>query len=177
VLSSPAHAERARVPALLARLDAGEALALCTDAGTPAVSDPGSLLVRAARAGGHAVTSLPGPSAVTAAVAGSGLGGGGGFCFLGFPPRTPGKLVRAVTTGLATGLPVVFFEAAPRLGRTLRLIAELLGEREVIVARELSKLHESYHAGSAAQLCERFTAVPPRGECTVVVAPGAPRAG
>ncbi|GAC1569788.1 MAG: hypothetical protein NVS3B18_01280 [Candidatus Dormibacteria bacterium] len=177
VISLPAHAERARVPALLLRLDAGESLALCTDAGTPAVSDPGSLLVRAARAGGHSVTSLPGASAVTTAVAGSGLGGGGGFCFLGFPPRTPGKLLRTLGTALATGLPVVFFEAAPRLARTLRLVTELLGEREVIVGRELSKLHESYHAGTAAQLCERFAASPPRGECTVVVAPGPAGAG
>ncbi|MFN2451922.1 MAG: 16S rRNA (cytidine(1402)-2'-O)-methyltransferase [Candidatus Dormibacteria bacterium] len=172
VISLPAHAERARVPALLSRLDAGESLALCTDAGTPAVSDPGSVLVRAARAAGYSVTSLPGASAVTTAVAGSGVGGGGGFCFLGFPPRTPGKLRRTLAGALATGLPVVFFEASPRLARTLRLLVDLVGEREVVVGRELSKLHESYYAGTAAELSAAFLATPPRGECTVVVAPG-----
>jgi len=167
--SLPAHAERARIPALLGRLDAGEHLALCTDAGTPAVSDPGAALVRAARDAGHTVTSLPGASAVTVAISGSGLGGGGGFCFLGFLPRTPGKLVRALTRGLDSGVPVVFFEAAPRLGRTLRLAAAVLENREVVVGRELTKLHETYHAGTAMALSDIFTKSPPRGECTVVV--------
>ena len=106
-------------------------------------------------------------------MAGSGLGGGGGYCFVGFPPRTPGRLLRSLEAALATGLPVVFFEAAPRLARTLALLRDLLGERQVVVAGELSKLHETYHEGSAAALSERFAATPPRGECTVVLAPGA----
>ena len=94
MISLPAFEEERRIPALLARLEAGQHLTLCTDAGTPAVSDPGSRLVAAAHRAGITVTVVPGPSAVTAAVSGSGLGGGGGFVFLGFPPRSPGRLRR-----------------------------------------------------------------------------------
>jgi 16S rRNA (cytidine1402-2'-O)-methyltransferase len=169
LLSLPAFDEARRVPALLARLDAGEHLALVTDGGTPVVSDPGAALVRAARAAGHAVTPIPGPSAVVAAVSATGLGAGG-FCFLGFLPRTPGKMARALGEALGCGRSVAFYESPLRLARTLRLAAAVLGEREVVVARELTKLHETFHVGTAAGLAEEFAARPPRGECTVLVA-------
>lgn len=170
LLSLPAFDEARRVPALLARLDAGEHLALVSDGGTPLVSDPGSALVRAARDAGHAVTPVPGPCAPIAALSATGLGTGG-FSFLGFLPRSPSKLTRALAEALAQGRTVVFFESPQRLARTLRQVAPLLAEREVVVARELTKLHESFHAGTAAQLAEEFTAAPPRGECTVLVEP------
>jgi 16S rRNA (cytidine1402-2'-O)-methyltransferase len=157
VVSLPAFAEERRVPGLVARLLGGERLALCTDAGTPAVSDPGSRLVAAAHAAGVEVVVIPGPSAVTAAVAGSGLGGGGGFVFLGFPPRSPGRLRRSVEAALALHLPVVLFEAA------------LLGDRPIVVARELTKVHETFQRGTAAELAAGFRARPPRGECTIVI--------
>ena len=98
ILSLPAFDEERRIPALMERMVAGQRLVLCSDAGTPAVSDPGSRLVGACHRAGIGVTVVPGPSAVTAAMAGSGLGGGGGFVFLGFPPRSPGRLRRSVPT-------------------------------------------------------------------------------
>jgi 16S rRNA (cytidine1402-2'-O)-methyltransferase len=168
VLSMPAFDEHRRVPALVARLDAGENLALVTDGGTPAVSDPGSLLVRAARDAGHIVVPVPGPSAVTAAISASGLGGGG-FTFLGFLPRTPGKMTRLIGDAAAAGRTLVFLESPFRLARTLARLAPLLGGREVVVARELTKRHESVCSGTAEQLAALFTATPPRGECTVLV--------
>ena len=112
---------------------------------------------------------IPGPSALTTALAGSGQGGGGAFTFLAFPPRTPGKLQRTVAAALEQGRPVVFFEAAQRLGKTLRLLSDVCGDREIVVARELTKLHETWHTGTAAELAALFAVTPPRGECTVVV--------
>jgi 16S rRNA (cytidine1402-2'-O)-methyltransferase len=168
VLSLPAFAEERRVPVLLERLERGERLAFCTDAGTPAVSDPGGALVRAARERGLAVVPVPGASALTAALSASGLPADS-FCFLGFLPRSPGKLRRELETALSSGHTVVFYESPVRLARTLRTAAPLLGEREVMVARELTKVHESFHAGTAASLADRFSAAPPRGECTVLV--------
>jgi 16S rRNA (cytidine1402-2'-O)-methyltransferase len=169
VLSLPAFDEARRVPALVARLEAGQHLALCSDAGTPAVSDPGSRLVDAAHRAGVTVSVVPGPSAVTAAIAGSGLGGGGGFVLLGFPPRSPGRLRRSVETALMTGLPVVLFESPLRLGRTLEHIAPLTGERLLAVARELTKVHETLQRGTAAELSRLYRAQPARGECTIVI--------
>ena len=169
VLSLPAFDEERRIPALLARLEAGQRLTLCSDAGTPAISDPGSRLVAAAHQAGVAVTVVPGPSAVTAAVSASGLGGGGGFVFLGFPPRSPGRLRRTVAAALELGVPVVLFEAANRLARTLELIEPLAGPRPLVVARELTKVHETLHRGTARELAEEFRRQPPRGECTVVI--------
>jgi 16S rRNA (cytidine1402-2'-O)-methyltransferase len=168
VLSLPAFDERRRIPQLIERLDRGETLALCTDAGTPALSDPGSLLVSAAVEAGHRVTPIPGASALTAALAASGLPGNA-FCFLGFLPRTPGKLVRLLEQALQEDRTLAFFESPMRLVKTLRIAAPVLGERPVIVARELSKVHETMHRGTAAALVEEFTAHPPRGECTVLI--------
>jgi 16S rRNA (cytidine1402-2'-O)-methyltransferase len=168
VLSLPAFDERRRIPQLIQRLDRGETLALCTDAGTPALSDPGSLLVSAAVEAGHRVTPIPGASALTAALAASGLPGNA-FCFLGFLPRTPGKLVRLLEQALQEDRTLAFFESPMRLVKTLRIAAPVLGARPVIVARELSKVHETMHRGTAAALVEEFTAHPPRGECTVLI--------
>jgi 16S rRNA (cytidine1402-2'-O)-methyltransferase len=168
LLSLPAHDEAGRVPALVGRLLAGQTLALCTDAGTPAVSDPGSMLVRAAREAGVTVVPVPGPSALTAALAGSGLRGDR-VCFLGFLPRSPGKLRRTVESALVLDATVAFFESPLRLARTLGLIAPGCGERPVVVARELTKVHETFHTGTAATLAESFAAHPPRGECTVLI--------
>ena len=169
ILSLPAFDEARRVPDVLHRLDRGETLALCTDAGTPSVSDPGGLLVRSAREAGHRVTPIPGPSALAAALSASGMPADA-FCFLGFLPRTPGRLTRAVERALAADRTLAFYEAPQRLARTLRTLAPLLAEREVVVARELTKVHETFHRGTAAELAAAFAARPPRGECTVLVA-------
>ncbi len=168
LLSLPAHDEARRVPALVARLGGGESLALCTDAGTPVVSDPGAVLVHAARQAGVVVVPVPGASALTAALAGSGLRGDRVF-FLGFLPRSPGKLRRTVEAGLLAEATVAFYESPLRLARTLSLIAPSCGNRPVVVARELTKVHETFHTGTAATLAEAFAAKPPRGECTVLI--------
>ena len=167
VLSLPAFDEQRRLPPLLDRLARGQHLALCSDAGTPVVSDPGALLVAAARAAGHGVVVIPGASAVTAAVAGAGVVGS--WAFLGFLPRSPGKLRRTVEAALAATDAVVFFEAPQRLGRTLRTLAPVCGDREVVIARELTKVHEIFHRGRCGGLAEAFTAHPARGECTVII--------
>ena len=168
VLSLPAFDERRRVPQLIERLERGETLALCTDAGTPALSDPGAILVRAALDGGHRVTPIPGASALTAALASSGFPASA-FCFLGFLPRTPGKLIRVLEEAMREDRTIAFFESPMRITKTLRLATPVLGDRPVVVAREMTKLHETMHRGTAATLVVEFTARPPRGECTVVV--------
>jgi 16S rRNA (cytidine1402-2'-O)-methyltransferase len=168
VQSLPAHAEGRRVPAILDQLTAGRSLAMCTDAGTPVLSDPGAVLVAEARAAGVTVVPVPGASALVTALAGSGLRGDR-VCFLGFLPRSPGKLRRSVEAGLLTEGTVVFFESPLRLARTLTLISDGCGERPVVVARELTKVHETFHTGTAASLAAAFSAAPPRGECTVLI--------
>jgi 16S rRNA (cytidine1402-2'-O)-methyltransferase len=168
ILSLPAFAEERRIPEVIRRLDSGETVALVTDGGTPGLSDPGMHLVQAARERGHAVTPIPGPSALVAALSASGLDANA-FCFLGFLPRTPGKLVRTLSNALTLGRTVAFYESPMRLAKTLGLAAPVLGERAVVVAREISKLHETFHTGTAAELAEQFSATPPRGECTVLV--------
>ena len=168
ILSLPAFDESRRIPALLERLDAGATVALVTDGGTPALSDPGARLVRAAREAGHAVTPVPGASALVAALSASGFDASA-FCFLGFLPRTPGKLVRTLSAALELERTVAFYESPMRIAKTLGLAAPVLGSREVMVARELTKLHETFHSGTAAELAARFAATPPRGECTVLV--------
>jgi 16S rRNA (cytidine1402-2'-O)-methyltransferase len=167
--SLPAFAEGRRVAGLLDRLRGGEVLALCSDAGMPAISDPGSLLVGACREDGIPVEVVPGPSAVVAALAGSGIGGGGGFTFLGFLPRSPGKQRRVVAAALGLEQPVVFFESPLRLARTLESLAETCGDRRLAVARELTKVHETFHLGTAVDLARSFRDAPARGECTVVI--------
>lgn len=168
VLSLPAFDEPRRAPALVRRMQRGEALALCTDAGTPAVSDPGAALVRQARAAGIPVVAVPGASAVSAALSISGFSSSA-YVFLGFLPRTPGKLVRRLGAALALESTVAFFESPMRLVKTLTLAAPVLGERELMVGRELTKLHEECTFGTAVILADHFTAAPPRGECTVLV--------
>ena len=166
------HNERRRSELALAVLARGGDVALVSDAGTPLVSDPGERLVRAALEAGHPVSAVPGPSAVLAALAASGLGGGG-FTFLGFPPRKPGerKALFASLRGHAETL--VFFEAPLRLGATLRALADALGARRACVARELTKLHEELARDTLDALAARFAAGA-RGEVTIVVE-GAPR--
>jgi len=168
----PAPREAGRIPAVLERLAVCD-VALVSDAGTPTISDPGHRLVAAARAAGHQVVVVPGACAAVVALAGSGLPADR-FCFLGFLPRSPTRLRRAVAEGGPAT--VVFHESALRLARTLALLAPQLAGRPVVVARELTKRHESWYSGTAAELAARLAAAPVRGECTVVVGP-APRPG
>ena len=138
----------------------------------PAVSDPGSRLVLAAAAAGVVVEVIPGPSAVTAAFAASGIEGDG-FAFIGFLPRTAGGLNARLDAADAWGLPLIAFEAPGRLPRTLATLAAREPERRIVVCRELTKLHEQVARGTVAELAAQFREPPP-GEVTLVLAAGAP---
>jgi 16S rRNA (cytidine1402-2'-O)-methyltransferase len=161
--------ERARLPGLLAALTEGQTVLLLTDAGMPSVSDPGYTLVRAAIEAGILVTSVPGPSAVTTALAVSGLPCDR-FCFEGFLPRRGGER-RSRLAGLADERrTMVFFESPHRLADALRDASDAFGvDRSAAVCRELTKTHEEIRRGSLAELAE-WAAEGVRGEITLVVA-------
>jgi len=146
-----AHVERDRLDEVLGWLGHGEVLALVSDAGTPGINDPGERLVRAAALAGHRVIPVPGASSVTAAVSVSGLGGGG-FAFGGFMPKGADAL-RTKLVGLAKGT-WVFFVPARDIEDALLTMATLPTIGEVVVAREMTKLHESFYRGTAHELIE-----------------------
>ena len=161
--------EQERVAGLLAALRSGDDVLLITDAGMPGVSDPGYRLVAAAAAAGLRVTVLPGPSAVTAALAVSGLPSDR-FCFEGFPPRRDGPRARRFAELAAEPRTMVFFEAGRRAGATLAGLAAAFGPgRRAVVCRELSKTHEEIRRGTLGELAE-WAADGLLGEVTLVVA-------
>jgi 16S rRNA (cytidine1402-2'-O)-methyltransferase len=170
------HNAEQRLPGLLARLAAGETIALTTDAGMPGVSDPGAQLVAAAREAGHAVQVIPGPSAVTAAMALAGVESLG-FIFGGFLPARPASarreaLERLLVAAGGAGLPLVLFEAPTRIVALLGVVAGLEPEARVAVGRELTKVHEEVLVGAPSEVAARVVA---RGEFTVVVSGVQPR--
>jgi len=174
-LSFHAHNAEQRVPEILARLQAGAAVVLASDAGMPAISDPGARLVAAAREIGAEVTVIPGPSAVTAAMALAGFEAAG-FVFGGFLPsgRRSARqeaLSRLLSAATASGVPLVLYEAPHRLHALLGEIAAQAPDAALAVARELTKLHEEVRTGSASELAA--DPPPARGEITVVIS--APR--
>ena len=160
--------ERRRVEPLLDRLRAGESLALVTDAGTPGVSDPGALLVRAVHEAGLRVSPLPGPSAVAALISVSGLPAER-YVFEGFLPARGGERRRRLRELATDPRTLVLFEAPHRLLRTLSDVEEVLGPRHVVLGRELTKLHEEVVAGPPARIAERLREAPVRGEITLAV--------
>jgi 16S rRNA (cytidine1402-2'-O)-methyltransferase len=170
LLSYHEHNEAQRTAELLPRLEAGERIALVSDAGLPGLSDPGLRLVRAARQAGVEVTVLPGPSAVTTALVASGLGDGR-FAFVGFLPRRPRALDAFWEETAAWDGALVAFESPKRLPATLKSLAAADGDRLVVVCRELTKLHEEVSSGTAASMAARFDE-PPRGEVTLVIGAG-----
>jgi len=170
LLSLHQHNEASRVGELLPRLEAGERIALVSDAGLPGVNDPGARLVKAALRIGVPVTVLPGASAVETALVASGLVGAR-YAFLGYLPRGE-KALSAVWSELGSWAhPAVAFESPKRLPGTLRSLAVALPERQAAVCRELTKRFEEVARGSARELAERF-AEAPRGEITLVVGAG-----
>ncbi len=169
LLSYHDHNERERTPAVVQRLRAGASVVLVTDAGTPMVADPGFHLVRAAIAAGIPVHVLPGPSAALAALTLSGLASHQ-FAFYGFLPRRGAERTRALREALGRPLTAVWFEAPHRLAATLRaMVAEGFGARQVVVARELTKLHEEVARGPAEDLARRYASEAVRGEITLCV--------
>ena len=158
--------ERERIVASLG----DQAIALVSDAGTPLISDPGYKLVRAARTAGHAVHTVPGPSALIAALTLAGLPTDR-FLFLGFLPAKAKARADAIAEIAGIRTTLVLYESGPRLGDTLAALAEGLGRRDAAVAREITKLHEECVTGSLVDLAARYADVAPKGEIVIVVGP------
>ena len=170
LLSYHEHNEAKRVTEVLPRLEAGERIALVSDAGMPGVSDPGARLVAAALERGVPVTVLPGPSAVETALVASGLAGER-YLFVGFVPRGA-RALQALWAELAQWpYPAVALESPQRLPSTLSSLADWDADREVVVCRELTKRFEEVARGTAAEVAGRFP-VPPKGEVTLVLGAG-----
>ena len=158
-------------PKILARLEQGQAVVLVSDAGTPLVSDPGYKLVREVIAAGVAIVALPGPSAVLAGLTLSGLPSDR-FLFAGFLPSKAGERKNMLEDLRGLRATLIFFESAQRLEDSLPALAEVLGDRQAVVARELTKLHEEVRRGSLRELAAHYArAGAPKGEVTVLVAP------
>ncbi len=161
------HNERQRIPELIEKMKAGSSIALLSDAGMPTISDPGYRLVRAARDAEIQVISVPGPSAVTAALSVSGLPTDR-FIFEGFLPRKKGKRERKIMEFRDETRTVVIFESVHRIERTLHELAELLGrDRKIAVCRELTKIFEEVIYGSIGEVIEKLKVK--KGEFVIVI--------
>jgi 16S rRNA (cytidine1402-2'-O)-methyltransferase len=170
LVSFHAHSRPKRVESLIATLIEGHDVALVTDAGTPAISDPGTEVVAAARSAGIRVVPVAGPSAVAAALSAAGLTGDR-YLFLGFLPRKGSGRRRILERAAGEPWSVVFFEAPGRLSELLDDLIALCGdERQAVVARELTKLHEDIRSGTLRALHTYYHENPPLGEVTVVLA-------
>jgi len=169
LVSYHAHSDERRAEALLEILREGRDVALVSDAGTPLVSDPGAGLVAAVRAAGHAVVPVPGASAVAAALSAGGLPADR-YVFFGFLPRKGAERRRLLARAAAEEWTSVFFEAPGRLADLLADLGEVAGpEREAVVARELTKVHEEFRAGTLAALQAHYAGGEPRGEVTLLL--------
>ncbi len=160
--------ERTQAEAILAQIQRGKDVALVSDAGTPGVSDPGFPLIRKALDAGVEVIPIPGASALTAALCAAGLPTHR-FLFLGFPPpklQASRTMLLSLAEETAT---LVLYLPARRLEGFLRLVRETLGDRRMVVARELTKIHEDFRRGTPLELEEHFAARPPKGEITLLV--------
>jgi 16S rRNA (cytidine1402-2'-O)-methyltransferase len=165
------HNETQRVPELIAKMEAGAVVALVSDAGTPLLSDPGFELVSLAARAGIDVRAIPGPSAITAALAVAGLPTDR-FCFEGFLPARAGERRERIAALVDETRTLVFFEAPHRIVECLADLAAVMGsEREAVIAREITKAHETIYRGTLAQLVERAQSEAnlARGEITLVV--------
>ena len=145
------HNEQARSDQLIRDLEEGRNIALVSDAGTPLIADPGYRIVQKARERGIAVVPIPGPSAIITALSGSGLPTDS-FAFLGFLPPKSGQRRKALEESRELGLTVVFYETPHRIEEALGDMAEVLGDPPVVLARELTKLHEEWLSGSASEV-------------------------
>jgi len=167
-LSLHEHNETGRIPQVLELLAQGQAVALISDAGTPVLADPGFRLVRTCREAGLRVVPVPGPSAPAVALSACGLPPAP-YTFLGFLPRQKGQAKKLLARHRATGATLVFFERKDRLAATLSLAAEVLGDREFALCRELTKVYEEFILGRLGRLQD--VSLDLLGEITVVVGP------
>ena len=165
------HNKLVRGPQLLRQLAEGRRIALVTDAGTPGISDPGFMLVRDARAAGVTVVPVPGPAAVAAVLSAAGIPADR-FVFDGFLPIKPGRRVNRLTALRELETTIVLYESPHRILATLEAVAAVFGEREIVVAREVTKQFEEIVRAPAAAHRERLEAAGVRGEFTVVIPAG-----
>ncbi len=157
-------------PEIIKKLQDGAVICLVSDAGTPLISDPGYKLVREARDEGIAVFPVPGASASLAALSAAGAPSDR-FFFAGFLPAKQGARAKALDEIARIDATLIFYEAAPRLSDALAAMAQALGERKAVVARELTKLHEEFREGMLSDLAAGYAAAPPRGEIVIIVFP------
>lgn len=158
-------------PSLVARM-ADQAIALVSDAGTPLISDPGYKLVRDARAAGRAIVSIPGPCAAIAALTLAGLPTDR-FLFLGFLPARSGARTASIEEVKSVRATLIVYESAPRLGATLAALADVLGNRDAALVREISKKFEETVTGTLEELARRYADAQPKGELVIVIGPPA----
>ena len=163
------HNEAMRTAELAERLAAGETVALISDAGMPGLSDPGARLIRRCIADDLPFTIIPGVSAITTALVGSGFEMEH-FCYRGFLPVKSGQRARELTAAAARAETTVFFESPYLINKTLAACAELMPERQLCVARELTKKFEEFRRGMAAELLAHYEAHPAKGEITLLIA-------
>lgn len=168
LLSLHEHNESRRAPEVASRALAGESFAVVTDAGMPGVSDPGYRLIQELKAKNVPFTVLPGPSAVVTALVGSGLPSDA-FFFGGFLPVKSGRRAAVLQKAADASHTSIFYESPFRIVKTLQALAEIAPDTPVCVARELTKVFETYHRGSAAALLAEFTVHPPKGEMVVLI--------
>jgi 16S rRNA (cytidine1402-2'-O)-methyltransferase len=164
------HNEMTRAPELILEMEQGSAVALVSDAGTPVLSDPGYRLVHLAIRHKIPVIPIPGPSALVAALAGAGLPMDE-FIFAGFLPAKRAARCRTLTALAAFDKTIVLYEAPHRVVEALRDIHSILGERNAVVAREVTKMHEEFIRGALGEIRERLKNEPVKGELTIILAP------
>jgi 16S rRNA (cytidine1402-2'-O)-methyltransferase len=166
------HNKEKRTPKLLGKLKAGASIALVTDAGTPSISDPGHYLVREAIREAVSVVPIPGASAIVAALSVSGLPTDS-FVFIGFVPRKPGKRQALLDQLKQEPRTLIFYESPQRLLGLMQEILSVMGDRQAVTARELTKVHEEILRGPLSKMVKQMSASPPlKGECTLLVAGG-----
>lgn len=164
------HSSDKKTQELVEKLQAGQKIALISDAGTPGISDPAWALTQAALAAGIDLIPIPGPSAFLTALMGAGLPMDK-FQYLGFIPAKKGRQT-LFTSLLETSITTVLYESPHRLLKTLQQMQDILGpDRHLVIARELTKMHETFHRGSTSELHEYFTQNKPKGEFVILVAP------
>jgi 16S rRNA (cytidine1402-2'-O)-methyltransferase len=176
LLSYHEHNEAQRAPELVERARRGEAVALVSDAGTPGISDPGFRVVRAAIEAGVPVVCVPGPAAAITALAASGLPTDS-FRFVGFLPAKKSQRRKALESLHGDEASLIFYEAPRRIVETLEDVLQVLGDRPLVVARELTKIHEEYLRGTVSELLNQLRSrATPKGEMTLVLGKGSPAA-
>lgn len=168
LISLHEHNEKHRISLVLDGLSRGGSFALLSDAGTPGISDPGAVLVRAVRDAGFRIVVVPGPSAVTAALSGSGFKADR-FLFGGYPPRRSAERRAFYGEWVRPGWPSVFFEAPHRLERSLEDLAAVWPDAQVVLYREISKMHESSLCGKPGDVLRAVSDLGPRGEYVLIV--------